>query len=347
MRICFVSDIHIDRVTCGVSRFEDIWDSLVKIISYEYDWLFFLGDWADPDNRVSLRSGAAAIKFEDILDRPTYWITGNHDVLEDGYGTHTLLSLQAKYRESVFSRPKYVEENQFRLLALPYASRANAYQPGEFIKKARETIKDDKRPLIIIGHLDCEGITPGSEVNEMARGREVFWPTKEIAECFPDALCFGGHIHQKQVYEKDGCRIQIVGSLSRLSFDEQDHVPGIHILDTETRELEFIPIEAPVFDTFYPGVLLAPNIRFVRVTQPAAMEDSEFKKLKEYLVSCGCAIKVLPKERKRKPVAKTKAKAVNVANPRQVVESLIETSNSKDKKSLKDECQARMDEHKI
>lgn len=233
MRICLVSDVHIDRVTCGVSRFEDIWDSLTEIIKAEYDWLFFLGDWANPDNRLALRSSAAAVKFDDINDRPSYWITGNHDILEDGYGTHTLLSLQAKYPFNVFSKPRYLEENQFRLIALPYTARVNAYLPGDFIRETHSKIKDkdDPRPLIIIGHLDCEGITPGSEINEMARGREIFWPTKEIGACFPDAHCFGGHIHKRQVYNRNNCKIQIVGSLSRLSFDEAENEPGYCIVE--------------------------------------------------------------------------------------------------------------------
>ena len=84
---------------------------------------------------------------------------------------------------------------------------------------------------VILGHLDIEGATPGSEITEMPRGKEVFWPTKAIAEYMPEAICLGGHIHSKGVYERDGVKIHVVGSLSRLTFGEENLTPGYHILE--------------------------------------------------------------------------------------------------------------------
>lgn len=104
---------------------------------------------------------------------------------------------------------------------------------------------------------------------------------------------------------------------------------------------------APVFDTLEAGIELKQNARFVRFMPPANMEDSEIKRTKAWLESNGCAVKFLPKEKKQKTVAKKMAKAVKADQPRQVVNELVENSNSKNKQALKDLCQLRMDECKL
>ena len=77
-------------------------------------------------------------------------------------------------------------------------------------------------PVIIAGHLNLEGITAGSETTKMPRGREVYWPLDAIRECFPDALVLGGHYHERQLYQG----VQIIGSLARLTFGEEDTQPA-------------------------------------------------------------------------------------------------------------------------
>ena len=231
MRICIISDVHLDRITCGKSRFDDIWMSVLgPTLGPKYDLLLFLGDWADPDNSRSLRSSEYAVKYAKLLDKtPSIWITGNHDVTEDGFGTSVLSPLKASGIATVVDSPTVIQTVawDFQLVALPYTPRVRAYDPGEFVKEAAAKLNPRKQ-TIVIGHLDLEGITPGSEITEMPRGRQVFWPLREIAEHIPNAKCFGGHIHNRSIFEKDGCTVHVVGSLSRLSFSEEKNTPGYH-----------------------------------------------------------------------------------------------------------------------
>jgi len=235
MKILIFSDVHLDHYTCGQSRFDDIWLAVKIVCRYaEYDMFMFLGDWADPDNSRSLRASEHAVKLaKEFKNIPSVWLTGNHDVSEDGFGTHVLSALQASGLASVVDKPMLLKRPNwnFQLIGLPYTARVNAYNPGEFIEQISDSL-NPKLQTIVIGHLDIEGITPGSEVHEMPRGREVFWPCADIARFIPNAKCFAGHIHTRQTYTRDGCTIQVVGSLSRLTFGEENNTPGYHVLET-------------------------------------------------------------------------------------------------------------------
>ena len=86
---------------------------------------------------------------------------------------------------------------------------------------------------------------------------------------------------------------------------------------------------------------------FYRFTPTAEMTDQEIQGIKGYLLSTGAAVKVLPKERKRKTVSKTKAVKAKAKSPRETVTALVDASSSKDKDALKDECRAKMDEYNV
>ena len=111
-------------------------------------------------------------------------------------------------------------------------------------------------------------------------------------------------------------------------------------------KLTFVPNpHAKVFATV--GENPPKQADFYRFTPTAEMTDPEILAIKGYLLGTGGAVKVLPKERKKKTVAKAKAKKAKAKSPRETVNALVDSSSSKDKDALKDECQARMDEHKV
>lgn len=239
MRILVLSDVHLDCVTLGKERYYDIWESVYGALSREsYEYMFFLGDWADPDNARSLRASATAVCCAQIAKvrsgNRSIWITGNHDHNEDGCDTNVLSPLDVSGLARVYSTPNHFDlyDHPIQVVVLPYASRACAYDPEQAIAEFSEQLQPPHRmKTVILGHLDIEGATPGSEITEMPRGKEVFWPTKAIAKYMPEAICLGGHIHSKGVYERDGVKIHVVGSLSRLTFSEENLEPGYHILE--------------------------------------------------------------------------------------------------------------------
>lgn len=229
-------------MTSGVDRFDDISKAIAKVISAAKEDggpVYFLGDWSDPQNARTTRCEAHAIGVAVVLRTEgvsSVWLTGNHDVIEDGYNSHILLPLK-KYAETtayctVIDKPTVFvpQHSNYQIIALPYTSRAAAYDPEAFIEHAAKVV-DPTLPVVIMGHLDVEGITPGSEIAEMPRGRQVFWPLKAIAKHFPKARLFGGHIHKRQLWRAHGVELQIVGSLDRLSFSEEHDSPGFLVVD--------------------------------------------------------------------------------------------------------------------
>jgi hypothetical protein len=81
--------------------------------------------------------------------------------------------------------------------------------------------------VIVIGHLMLEGIAPGSETTDMARGRDVFLPVAALRAAFPDCVICNGHYHTAQTYKT----VHIPGSLIRLTKGEIGNVPGYLIVD--------------------------------------------------------------------------------------------------------------------
>lgn len=110
--------------------------------------------------------------------------------------------------------------------------------------------------------------------------------------------------------------------------------------------IQFRPSTAPTFLTYKIGdeVVFAD---FVRFSPHADMTDSEITELKSKFEAMGAVVKILPRERRRKAVSKTKTKAVTASDPRTTVKTLVSKSTSKNKLELEEECQRVMDECKV
>src|SRR5574341_974145 len=230
--LVLVSDVHIDAVTSGVQRFDEVARSIsetVKAAAQLKAFWCFLGDWCNPDSPRAFRSSAHAVAVAAELQRQgskSIWLAGNHDVVEDGKGTTTLSPLREA--ASVFTdvtvceRPSLhvFEEERIAFWCLPYAARVGHYDADKFVRTyARST---DGYENVVLGHLTLQGIEPGSETKDMARGRDMDWPLEAIRECLPDAKVFGGHYHRRQEF----AGVQIVGSIARFRHDEEGHEPG-------------------------------------------------------------------------------------------------------------------------
>ena len=115
-------------------------------------------------------------------------------------------------------------------MCLPYCARSHAYDPAQYIAELPEDVGYHGRRVLILGHLDVEGITPGSEAGELARGKTSFWPIDAIRSRFGErALMVGGHIHKRQQFNG----VQIVGSLESLAFGD-DVSPGFLTMEIDS-----------------------------------------------------------------------------------------------------------------
>lgn len=229
MKLVFSSDWHGDVITQGVDRYDEVDRGVMESVGHatdiKADAYFFGGDLCDPHTARAHRSVMLAHKAAytlNITGIPSYWLVGNHDVIEDGSGGHTLMSL-GWCSGAVMSDPQWFPVGTHRdfinVIALPFTPTVRGYDPVEFIEGLEI---DNDKPILVLGHLNLKGICAGSETLDMPRGREVFWPTDAIRAKFPKAIMVGGHYHERQTYDD----VRIIGSTARLTYGEGDHEVG-------------------------------------------------------------------------------------------------------------------------
>lgn len=236
LKIVVFTDLHLDEHTAGVPRFDDVAGAVRQVVQHAVAWradlVLCLGDALNPDRGSAvfrcmrvLFEAATTLTRERIRN---YWIRGNHDVIEDGSDESVLTPLRALERDyftKVFDAPALVDvlregKTAARVLALPYPSAAAPYDPDAWVREnviSREQIF----PLIVAGHLQFTGITPGEESEDMGRGRDVPFPLDALAEVeAPVKLFVNGHYHRGQVHRG----VIIPGSMVRLRFGPQEAV---------------------------------------------------------------------------------------------------------------------------
>lgn len=242
MKIVCTSDWHGDWVTHGVPRFEEIREA----VHYSADVAIeegagayvFAGDLCDPDTGSSVfKVIALAVEVARRLAERnirSFWVAGNHDVIEDGTGNTTLTPLAhlRDERVCVFERPGVgvarhrIDVDEYRNIAffgLPFAATSHAYDVEDEVRTRK---LGDRRDVVVVAHLTVPGVAPGEETTDMARGREVVLPTEACLE--KGATVINGHYHRRQ-RTKEG--VWIPGSLARLTFNEEGHHPSFLVLD--------------------------------------------------------------------------------------------------------------------
>lgn len=240
MRLIVTSDFHLDWFTDGYDRYNDVRSAVSQVLAEvkKDDVFLFLGDLTNPYSRTVHRAASTAVGVAahlSVRGIQQHWLTGNHDVQDDGIGSHTLMGVQAAElpRCRVHDVPRGCDlfdgdedRNRIYLITLPYTSLSRTYDPEEFIKSVRESI-NPKSKVIIAGHLMIDGITPGSETTDMARGRDVYFPLEACKKHFPKALLLNGHYHEAQTFKG----IRIPGSLARLTHGEETNKPSFLALE--------------------------------------------------------------------------------------------------------------------
>lgn len=235
VRAIVTSDWHADAMTLGVLRYREVEEfadtvtrHTIEVDSAKTPALFvFAGDLSDPDPPRCWRASALAVSVARALSErgiPSIWITGNHDVLEDGEGSHTLMPVGGLPQSlvHVVDRPGPVypfrgdpEYDGLCVLCYPYTPRSHAYDP------ATVGLGLSRDPELIVGHLMIEGIDAGSETKDFARGRDVFLPIDEIRSRWPTSHVVNGHYHEGKNYRG----VHIPGAPLRLTLGEAANQP--------------------------------------------------------------------------------------------------------------------------
>jgi DNA repair exonuclease SbcCD nuclease subunit len=187
-----------------------------------------LGDLVD--RRKYINFNTATRLRVDFLDKlanrglEVHMIAGNHDTYYKNTNSINALHelVVGKYPFNIHDRiPKEVEFDSVTVLMLPWICDENR---KVCLDKIRSTPSQ-----IVMGHLELAGF-------EMYRGSIVsHGDDRKLFDRFDMVL--SGHYHHRS---SDGS-IHYLGSHAEFTWSDYDDRKGFHILDTETRELTFIP----------------------------------------------------------------------------------------------------------
>lgn len=235
-RVVVFSDIHPNKYTAGFPRYDDVAKTLGAVrdhvINTRPDVAVCLGDLCEPTDSQLLRCIQLAQWMANEFREagiPSVWIAGNHDVLEDGHGTTSLDPLMFMPKTEVFATPGWCPigkpGSSDVLVALPYPSASKPFDVLECARHmATKEIPSNATVRMVASHLMLEGIAPGSETEDMARGRDVFLPLDELVALFPRAVFTNGHYHSAQVYRD---RVHIPGAVARFTRGEAGNHPRL------------------------------------------------------------------------------------------------------------------------
>lgn len=246
MKLLAYGDIHLDWTTGGFERFDEGSRALDQVESYAASrgvtHCVFLGDLSDPDDEALChRAVARAVEHDRRMREAGVrvdWVVGNHDVIEDGRGSHTLMAIAAA-GGSVYSRPGnrivhgYGDRVEF--VFLPYGGLGGRYDPDRFVRQLAESHRMGLKggSLVVCGHATLvPGTGKGSEATDLARGRDLAFPLEACRELaaaggYGKVVLLNGHVHRRTV---DG-PVLTPGSLARLTHGEQDHEPGFLVIE--------------------------------------------------------------------------------------------------------------------
>lgn len=192
-----------------------------------------LGDFVDRRkfiNYVTLshlrRRFMDVLKSEDIT---MYTIVGNHDI--PYRNTNEVNAMNELFRDydniQIYSKPDEIIVGSLKLALLPWINHSNMQESLDFVNSTSAEI--------LCGHLELSGF-------EMDRGN--------ICHEGLDAKLFAkfekvltGHFHHKST----NGNIHYLGNQYELTWADYNDQRGFHVLDTETRELEFVPNPNSIF----------------------------------------------------------------------------------------------------
>lgn len=153
-------------------------------------------------------------------DIELHCILGNHDVYyRNTNGVNSVTELFSSDMK-IYETPTVINMGGLDIALLPWVNKENYDESVEFIKTAAAPI--------LIGHLELNGY-------QVLRGvKHNGGMNPDILERYEKVL--SGHFHCRQ--EKDN--VYYMGTQYQITFADLEETKGFHVLDTETRDIEFI-----------------------------------------------------------------------------------------------------------
>ena len=170
------------------------------------------------------------IKPIEEMGMETHIILGNHDTYYKN--TNDLNSISELFADTmdnfiIHEKPSVIDLDGFNIALLPWVNKENKQESMDFINTANAQW--------LVGHLELEGY-------EVLRGiRYDGGMDPSIFNRYEQVL--SGHFHCKQ----ERGNIIYLGAPYQMTFSDTDETKGFWILDTDTRELEYIENKNEMF----------------------------------------------------------------------------------------------------
>jgi DNA repair exonuclease SbcCD nuclease subunit len=160
-------------------------------------------------------------------------IVGNHDIpYKNSNEVNAVNELFRDYQNvELYSSPKEIELDGLKIALLPWINSTNLGESMEFIKNTEAQV--------LCGHLELQGF-------EMDRGNICHEGlSADLFERFDTVM--SGHFHHKSTKGN----IHYLGNQYELTWADYGDQRGFHVLDTGTRDIEFVPNPNSIFFKIY------------------------------------------------------------------------------------------------
>jgi DNA repair exonuclease SbcCD nuclease subunit len=227
MKILVFSDLHLHfwstystPTEIGPSRFADQLNTLKQIINYAKENnitnLIFLGDFFHSRKALETALVYHASEFLNLYlrDFNIIYIAGNHDLTGAGECFSKYITDISPNHVTV-EQPSTICLGNSHIALLPWNS------------------KELPSADIALGHIEVKGAW-FNKVAQESKGFEL----EELSGKYKLVLLGHYHMHQKL-----GNNIIVVGSLNRLTRSDQGLEKGFIVLDLDTLEINFIPVD--------------------------------------------------------------------------------------------------------
>ena len=286
MKIALLNDTHFGARNDSLI-FDDYFHKFYDNIFFPYikkhniKTLIHLGDVVDRRKYINYRiAHNFRHKFlqrlwDEKID--THIIVGNHDIYFRN--TNKINAVQelcttpdGQHEPWIYEEPKVVDFDGLNILMLPWINPENE----EHSLKTLETSQAD----IVIAHLDLNGFVMVDGI------RQLHGYDKKIVQRFEKT--YSGHFHNKN----DDGQIFYLGSQYEMTWSDYAKQKGFHILDTATREVEFIKNPYTIFkkliyddtETNYDNINIKPlHQKFIKLIVSNKKDNQMFDRLLERL----------------------------------------------------------------
>lgn len=249
MKFIFFTDSHFHLFTNYAKpdeyyvndRFKEQIEALQKVFNIareEKADVIFGGDLFHKRNSVDTRVYNNIFEvFARNRDIDVYMLRGNHDSVTNSlYTSSSIEPIGYLPNVHIFSSPDTFSFTDVNLVFEPY---------GDETEEIKEHIKrsyDENKTNILVAHLGVEGSLTG-------KGSHRLEGAFGYQDLLPDNYDFIllGHYHRRQYFKNPNHFYG--GSLMQQSFSDEQEANGVHLIDTEKRTTEFIPINTRRFIT--------------------------------------------------------------------------------------------------